>query len=190
MAGGGRGMKYNLIYADPPWQYRDKAQAGKRGAESKYKVMSIDNICDLGMGQIAADHAVLAMWVTYPFLTVFDRVVRAWGFTYKTVAFTWVKRNKVADSWFFGMGNWTRSNAEICILATRGKPKRASASVPQILDDRIMRHSQKPDTARSRLVELCGDVPRIELFCRQPAPGWDSWGNEIGGLVKGGAWWR
>lgn len=105
-------------------------------------------------------------------------VIEAWGFTYKTVAFNWVKQNKNGAGLFMGLGNWTRSNSEICLLAVKGKPKRVSAAVHSVLLTPIQHHSKKPDEARSRIVDLMGDLPRIELFAREAAPGWDSWGNE------------
>lgn len=106
-------------------------------------------------------------------------VIEAWGFTYKTVAFNWVKQNKNGAGLFMGLGNWTRSNSEICLLAVRGKPKRVSASVHSVILSPLQQHSQKPGEARDRIVELMGDLPRIELFARETAPGWDSWGNEV-----------
>ena len=108
---------------------------------------------------------------------VFD-VIKAWGFEYKTVAFTWVKKYRNGDN-FMGMGRWTRANAEVCLLATKGKPKRISASVRQIIESVPERHSKKPDIVRDKIVELCGDLPRIELFARERAEGWSSWGLEI-----------
>lgn len=106
-------------------------------------------------------------------------VIEAWGFTYKTVAFNWVKQNKNGASLFWGLGNWTRSNSEICLLAVKGKPKRVSAGVHSVILSPIQQHSRKPAEARDRIVELMGDLPRIELFAREAAPGWDSWGNEV-----------
>ena len=106
-------------------------------------------------------------------------VIDYWGFKYKTVGFTWVKKNKKQDSWFWGMGNWTRANAEICLLATKGNPKRVNAGVHSVIDTPVEEHSKKPDIVRDRIVTLCGDLPRIELFARQTACGWDSWGDEI-----------
>lgn len=103
-------------------------------------------------------------------------VIEAWGFTYKTVAFNWVKQNKNGAGLFMGLGNWTRSNSEICLLAVKGKPKRVSASVHSVILSPLQQHSQKPGEARDRIVELMGDLPRIELFARETAPGWDSWG--------------
>ena len=98
---------------------------------------------------------------------------------YKTIAFVWVKKNKKADSLFWGMGYWTRSNVEFCILATRGRPKRVSAGVHQVIMTPIEEHSKKPQEARNRIEMLMGDVPRIELFARQKSEGWDVWGNEV-----------
>lgn len=141
--------------------------------------MGMADICALPVADIAAPDCALFMWVTFPTLPDAFKVLEAWGFTYKTVAFVWVKRNKKSPSWFWGLGHWTRANAEMCLLATRGKPKRISAAVHQIIDSPIEEHSKKPDETRTRIVELVGDLPRIELFARQTAPGWDVWGNEV-----------
>lgn len=119
------------------------------------------------------------MWATFPMLKEALEVVEAWGFVYKTVAFNWVKQNKSGEGLFMGLGNWTRSNSEICLLAVKGKPKRVNASVRSVILSPVQRHSQKPAEARDRIVDLMGDLPRIELFARETAPGWDSWGNEV-----------
>lgn len=173
------GKKYEIIYADPPWSYRDKAAAGKRGASFKYPTQSTDWIKNLPVGDIASDNCVLFLWVTMPKLNEVFEVVEAWGFEYKTVAFTWVKRNKVAPTWFMGMGRWTRANAELCLLATKGKPSRVNAGVHSVIDTPIRKHSQKPDETRDRIVQLLGDRSRIELFARDKTDGWDVWGNEV-----------
>jgi len=171
--------KYQIIYADPPWSYRDKASAGKRGTSFKYDVQDKDWISNLPVRDIADDNCVLFMWVTMPQLPIVFEIIEKWGFVYKTCAFTWVKRNKIKPTWFMGMGNWTRSNSELCLLATKGKPKRVDASILSVIDTPIERHSKKPDIVRDHIVALCGDLPRIELFARQTAHGWDSWGNEV-----------
>ena len=171
--------KYNIIYADPPWSYRDNCNAGKRGASHKYKTQSIDWIKSLPVNDIAADDCALFIWVTMPQLPVVFDVISQWGFDYKTNAFTWVKKNKKSDSWFWGMGNWTRANPELCLLATKGSPKRVSAAVHSVIASPIREHSQKPDETRKRIVELMGDLPRIELFAREITPGWDVWGDEV-----------
>lgn len=171
--------KYNIILADPPWSYQDKALAGNRGAGCKYPVQKNEWIETLPVQEIADKDCLLFLWVTMPKLSECWGIINKWGFEYKTVAFTWVKRNKKSFSWFWGMGNWTRANAELCLLATKGKPTRISASVHSIIDTPIEGHSKKPDVTRDRIVELVGDLPRIELFARQHVKGWDCWGDEI-----------
>ncbi len=169
--------KYGIIYADPPWRYERKRGSGV--AENHYPTMSMEEIGSLPVERIADKNCVLFLWATFPQLDVALSVIQAWGFQYKTVAFVWLKQTRVSHQWFFGMGNWTRSNAEICLLATRGKPKRQSASVHQFIISPIQSHSQKPETAREKIVELLGNLPRIELFARQKTDGWDVWGNEV-----------
>lgn len=172
--------KYDLIYADPPWQYRDSANAGKRGAVHKYNVMTLDQLCELPVPAIAADDCLLAMWWAPPMPREALAVVYAWGFELKTMkGFTWRKLTKHGKD-HFGMGHWTRANTEDCLFATRGKPRRASAAVRQLIHAPIREHSRKPDEARYRLVKLMGNVPRVELFARETAPGWNCWGNETG----------
>jgi N6-adenosine-specific RNA methylase IME4 len=141
--------------------------------------MSIDDIKNLPIYNLADDDCILFMWVTFPLLQEGLDTIKAWGFTYKTIGFNWVKKNKKANSWFWGMGNWTRSNSEICLIGVKGKPERISASVHSVVDTPIEQHSKKPDEVRDRIVQLCGDVPRVELFARQLIPGWDIWGNEV-----------
>lgn len=171
---------YQIIYADPPWQHDDRAAAGKRGAAFKYKTMSLSDIKQLPISDYCADNCVLFMWHVAPMPQEALDVVRAWGFKLKTFkGFTWVKQNKKADSYFMGMGNWTRANSEDCLIAVRGNPKRVSASVRQIVVARLRGHSQKPDEVRDRIVELMGDVPRVELFARQRVAGWDYFGDQI-----------
>lgn len=173
-------MKYDIIYADPPWSFATYSEKGKgRSAEAHYPTMSIEEIKTLPVGEIASDNCVLFLWATFPCLGDALQTIEAWGFEYKTVAFTWIKQNRKSDSLFWGMGYWTRSNAEICLLATKGHPKRKSAGVHQVIVSKIDRHSKKPEEARDRIVQLMGDLPRVELFARDTALGWDVWGNEV-----------
>ena len=168
---------YNIILIDPAWTYKDKALAGNRGAGCKYNLMTTEDIKQLPINSIADKDCVLFCWVTYPKLNeVFD-VIKAWGFEYKTVAFTWVKKYKNGDN-FMGMGRWTRATAEVCLLCTKGKPKRVSASVRLVIETIPERHSKKPDIVREKIVELCGDLPRIELFARERVEKWDCWGDD------------
>lgn len=172
--------QYSVIYADPPWQYRTYSKKGQgRSAESHYPTMSLDDIKALPVGELAAKDCALFMWATFPCLLEAFQVLDAWGFEYKTIAFVWIKQNRISDSLFWGMGYWTRANAELCILATKGHPKRVNSGVHQVIMSHIEHHSKKPDEARDRIVQLMGDVPRIELFARQSPDGWDVWGNEV-----------
>jgi site-specific DNA-methyltransferase (adenine-specific) len=178
---------YGVIYADPPWSYHDKCCAGKRGAEFKYPVLGLQALIDLPVRAIAAPDALLFLWATGPLLPDALRVMEAWGFPYRTPAFTWVKTTGPVGLHFprfaWGMGNWTRSNAEFCLLGIRGKPKRASASVHQVVLAPRMQHSAaKPPEVRDRIDQLVGSVPaRLELFARERAPGWEATGLELDG---------
>ncbi len=172
--------KFKIIYADPPWNFKTWSKKG-RAKSPKYDLMNIKNIKNLPVRSISDKDCILFMWVIYPMLEDGLDTIKAWGFNYKTCGFNWVKKNKLKDSLFWGLGYWSRSNSELCLIATKGKPKRISKSVHQVVIDKIREHSRKPDCIRDRIVELCGDLPRIELFARQnfTHKGWDNWGNEL-----------
>lgn len=183
-------QRYGIIYADPPWRY--EKNKGNGVAENHYQTMSIAEISELPIRVIADRDCVLFLWTTFPQMNAAFDVIRAWGFCYKTVAFLWLKQTKVSHKWFFGMGNWTRGNAEICLLATKGKPRRKSKSVHQFIISPVQTHSRKPEEAREKILELMGELPRIELFAREKMDGWDAWGNEVKcdidmEKIKGGA---
>lgn len=186
---------YQLLYADPPWDFKTYSEKGAGRSPSKhYPCMSIEAICELPIPSITAIDSALFMWTTSPHLEQSFEVIRKWGFKYKTVAFVWVKGklettrdyydtdgdHPVTDiKWHWGTGYWTRANAEYVLLATKGHPKRVSASVQQVVFEPVQEHSKKPDIVRDHIVELMGDLPRIELFARQKVEGWDCWGNEV-----------
>ena len=172
--------KYNVIYADPPWKYKTWTEGGGT-AEKHYPTMKLDDIIKMKdtIEKISDNNCILFLWVTFPCLLEGLKVMKEWGFTYKTCGFNWVKRNKKSNTFFFGMGYWTRANSELCLIGTKGTIKRKSNKVFQIVDTPIEEHSKKPDGVRDRIVELVGDIPRIELFARQTANNWDCWGNEI-----------
>lgn len=200
-------MKYQIIYADPPWQYKvfDDSDAAHGAAKSHYQTMGLDDIKKLNIKDIAEDNAVLFMWATYPCLPEALEVIKSWGFKYKTVGFTWIKFDKLTDKIlklflfplisresifkllekviFCGIGHYTMSNAEICLIGTKGRLKRANKDVRQVIISERAEHSKKPNEARERIVRLYGDLPRIELFARESAPGWDVWGNEVNSTI-------
>ena len=148
---------YNIIYADPPWRYEQRKVQG--AAENHYPTMSIDELCALPVPELAAKDCTLFLWATFPQLPEALRLIRAWGFRYKTVAFVWLKRNRKSPSWFYGMGYWTRSNAEICLLATKGKPKRQSAGVHQFIISPIEQHSKSQMTRGTRFLRSWAICP-------------------------------
>ena len=141
--------------------------------------MSVDELCALPVSEIADTDCALFLWATFPQLPAALRVIHAWGFSYKTAAFLWVKTYRRSGTVVCGLGFWTRSCAEVCLFATKGHPKRKSASVHQLIVSPREEHSRKPDEVRTRILALLGDEPRIELFARQVTPGWDVWGNEV-----------
>lgn len=186
-------MSYNIIYADPPWfrgQRMYSANKNDHHVESSrhYPVMKVEDICALNIKDIAADDCALFMWTTDSNLDEAMQVMKAWGFKYKTVAFIWLKKEKSGKQVCF-MGCWTMKGAEICLLGTRGAMSKhlKSRKVRQLQEGIRERdkHSKKPDIFRRRIVEMFGDeLPKIELFARSRADGWDAFGNEIeGGIV-------
>jgi len=171
--------KYSVIYADPPWSFKTYSNKGKdRSPEKHYNVMNFKDICNLPVNKIANDNSVLLMWVIDPLLDKAFEVINAWGFKYKTVGFTWAKTNRKSEGYFTGLGYWTRGNPEMCLLATKGKPKRLSKSVPQLVVEQRREHSRKPDIMYNHIENLL-EGPYIELFARTQRNGWDSWGNQI-----------
>jgi len=171
---------YKLIYADPPWSFATYSRKGKgRSADAHYDVMTLADIKALPVSSWAAEDTVLLMWATDPLLDRALEVIRAWGFTYKTVGFYWVKQNAKGPGFFTGMGFWTRANPEPCLLATRGKPKRLSASVRKLVVSPRREHSRKPDEMYGH-IEALVPGPYLEMFARSAQPGWDAWGSQAG----------
>lgn len=171
--------KYQIIYADPPYHYLF-GQTSSRYVKNKYDCMTKDEICGLPVAQMTDGDAALFLWVTFPKLDWAFDIIRSWGFEYKTIAFVWIKMNPNQFGLFWGMGYYTRSNAEICLLATKGNPlPRKSHDVHSVIMSPVQEHSRKPTETRERIVQLFGDLPRIELFARRKIEGWDAWGDEV-----------
>ena len=176
---------YRVIYADPPWTFSTYSRKGKgRSAEAYYDCMTLPEIKAVPVSDWAADDCALLLWTTDPLLPTALEVIRAWGFTYKTVGFYWAKLNKSADptlyreaSFFTGLGFWTRANPELCLLATRGHPHRRRADVKKLIVSPRREHSRKPDEAYQRIEALC-EGPYLEMFARFSRSGWDRWGAE------------
>lgn len=165
--------RYDVIYADPPWSYRQcGSERGKRGmAKWHYSTMTMDDLCSLPIQNISSESAILFLWATFPQLPDALQVIDVWGFDYKTAAFVWVKQNRKSSSDFWGMGAYTRANAEPCLLALRKSAKAKeiikSHSVHQIIHAPIEEHSKKPDEARQRIDELLGGGTKNRAVCSE-----------------------
>lgn len=182
---------YGAILADPPWVFnslwgarRRKTKNGypSRAVERHYDLQEDDEIAALPIADLAAPNCILFMWTCWPVLQRSFAILDAWGFTYKTCAFSWMKADPYrlfADEQtpYMGLGYWTRSNTEPCLLATRGKPRRLNADVRQGIIAPRREHSRKPDGIHQRVERLVAG-PYLELFARETKPGWDCWGNE------------
>lgn len=171
--------KYNIIYADPPWKYQN-GSVPQGGVDAQYPTMTLNDIKALPVQQIADETSVLFLWATFPQLPEALEVIKAWGFQYKTLGFSWLKLNKDGSP-FFGIGYYAKSNQEVCLLGVKGKAHSLvkSNSVSSFVSTLRTRHSEKPQVFRDKIVELFGDIPRVELFARQKTEGWDVWGNEV-----------
>jgi len=170
--------KFGALLADPPWHFRVWSEKGAgRSATRHYPIMETDDICKLNVPSLCAKDCVLFLWATPPCIEAAFRVISAWGFTYKTVGFTWVKTT-TNGLLHWGMGYWSRANTELCLLATRGHPVRQARNVHSVIISPVREHSRKPDEQYERIERLV-DGPYMELFARFAHPGWTSWGNEV-----------
>ena len=185
--------KYQIIYADPPWAYKSLKIGG--AAANHYQTMKWQDIALMPVSEITADNCIIFMWATFPQLREALEVIEAWGFEYKTLGFSWIKTNQDGTP-FFGIGYYAKSNCEVCLMATKGKAHSLvkSNSVSSVIIHPKTAHSRKPDVVREKIVELMGDIPRIELFARDNGDkdlfgknrldGWDTWGNEVKQDIK------
>lgn len=191
--------KYGAILADPPWPYATYSAKGKgRSAEAYYDTLSIEDIKAFAVGaRWALPACVLFLWVTKPTLPQALEVIPAWGFEYKTNGFCWVKTYpetgdalfELQHRYFFGLGHWTRSNPENCLLATRGKPQRSNADVPELIVAAIREHSRKPDEIYERIERLVPG-PYLELFASSNAAHRPGWTRFIGKDRASGRRWK
>lgn len=183
--------KYNIIYADPAWTFSSRLRNGSleangtknvvhRSLSETYNTMSVEEICNLKVSEITDNDCVLFMWTTDAHLEEAMKVIKSWGFKYKTIGFTWLKKEKSGVQSCY-VGFWTLKCGEICLLATKGNMSKylKKRNVRQLVEATRGRHSEKPQEVRNRIVEMFGDIPRVELFARQKVEGWDCWGNEV-----------
>lgn len=185
---------YGAILADPPWRWESwgkfrgqrngLAPQGDRSVEKHYDTVETTGIMKIPVGELCAQDCVLFMWATWPMMPEAFSTMTSWGFEYKTCAFAWMKADVSTVDMFsdpvdadMGLGYWTRANSEVCLLATRGKPKRLNADVRQGIIAPRREHSRKPDGIHERIQRLVAG-PYLELFARQKRQGWTVWGNQ------------
>lgn len=160
-------MAYRTILADPPW---DIQQRGSHGAIRHYPLMGLGQICELGVGQLAASDAHLWLWVTNASLPAGKAVMEAWGFCYRS-CLTWIKPR-------YGLGMYLRNQTEHVLLGTKGKAPVLFRGQGTWFYAPVQDHSHKPEEQYA-IIERCSPGPYLELFARRRRPDWDAWGNEV-----------
>jgi N6-adenosine-specific RNA methylase IME4 len=167
--------KFSVIYADPPWQYNSGDQHGTEEQDTvlgdHYPSMSLNELCQMPVKQMAATDAILFMWVTSPTLEEAFEVINAWGFDYKA-SMVW---DKVAHN----VGNYVSVRHEMLLICKRGQPPKVPKLVDSVYEEERTEHSRKPAYFRELIDELYPDGKRIELFAREVSEGWECWGNEV-----------
>jgi N6-adenosine-specific RNA methylase IME4 len=181
------GRRFPVIYPDSPWPMETWSPMGRKwsDATNHYGTSTIDEIKALPVAKLAADDCALVLWAISPQIPAALEAMAAWGFVFKTVAFTWIKTNPSATvitidggELFTGMGHYTQANAEYCLLGTKGAPSRLAKDVHSVVVAPVGEHSAKPEEVRRRIMRLFAG-PYLELYSRKPVPGWTVWGNEI-----------
>jgi len=176
--------KYQVIYADPPWPENDISKdkrTGRLSASKHYNTMLAEDIIKMSSGvkKLSSDNSILFLWSTPRHLPLALQVMQSWGFKFVVVGFTWMKKNKNNENPFFGMGYYTRSNAEFCLLGRKGSLKPSSKQVSSALYLPRGLHSEKPIEVRHRIERLFPNVNKLELFAREEHLGWDVWGDQV-----------
>ncbi len=177
--------KYSVIYADPPWDfggggvYQDGGRDVRKTSD-KYTLTKTNKLIKLPVKEIAENDALLFMWTTDQHIPDALKLMESWGFRYCTVAFYWVKKYHTGST-CFNVGCWTMKSVEQVFLGLHGKPMhlKKTRNIKQLVEAERTAHSKKPEEVKRRIVELVGDIPRIELFARQKTEGWDVWGDEV-----------
>ena len=176
-----KGKKYQIIYADPPWntRYFKEKKDGYLSRKLPYPIMDYEQIKSLPIKEISSQDAILFLWVVDNKIPKISDLMKSWGFEYKCVGFVWAKKAKTTNGVNANFGSYTRRACEFCYIGTKGKYLVKRKNLDQFIYEPKREHSRKPDTVRDLIVKMIGDVPRIELFARQKTEGWDVWGNEV-----------
>ena len=171
-------MKYQVLYIDPPWSYKNKNTGGtmKSGANAKYPTLTTQDLCNLPIKEISEKDSVLYMWATVPLMVECLQVFNSWGFTYKTMI-TWNKQGQN------GLGYWYRGQCEHILFGIRGKVKAFRIQEPNFIQCKVEKHSKKPEVFRRLIERSTPNLPRkLEIFSRERVEKWDAIGNDIDGL--------
>ena len=177
--------KFKIIYADPPYKfgssiYQDGGRKFNKSLNNYYPTLSLKQIKELPVQNIADENCILFCWTTDSHIPECLEIINAWSFKFKTIGFVWVKKYK-SGSYCYNFSPYTLKSTEICLIGLKGLLKniKKSNNIKSLVFAERTKHSKKPDCVRDRIVELCGDLPRIELFARNKTKGWTVWGNEI-----------
>lgn len=173
------GKKYQIIYADPAWEYNTKECLAKTSIlngelNTHYSTMTLKELKALDVRSISDKNCMLFLWVVSPMLTEGIAVMEAWGYKYATIAFIWHKQRT-------NPGHYTMSECEICLVGKRGTipTPRGARNIRQFLSEMRGKHSAKPNEIRNRIEQMFPTQNKVELFARQNVEGWDAWGNEV-----------
>lgn len=179
-------MKYDIILADPPWDFIvwNKDTGSGRSPSAHYKTMDLQSICKLPVEKLANKNCALFLWGVWPRIYDTEKVITSWGFEYKTLGFIWIKQTKSQMKLFTGMGYYSRANSEPCLLAIRGKMPVKAHDVLSVILSPVCEHSQKPEEQYEKIGRLYPDGQRLELFARRKRDGWDVFGNEVEGSIQ------
>lgn len=171
-------MAYDIILADPPWRFESWTAAGTgRSAEQHYPTMHYDELAKLHIPRQV--NQALFLWAVWPMLSEALDLIGAWGFSYRTIAWVWIKAKSSGFGFHTGLGYYTRANTEPCLLAVRGKMPVARHDIQALIYAPVKEHSRKPADQYRKIEALYPDCSYLELFARQKRDGWDAWGNEV-----------
>jgi N6-adenosine-specific RNA methylase IME4 len=170
--------KYSIIYVDPAWEMGEKHK--NRVLVPKYNVMQNKDILNLPIKEICSENCALFLWSINAKLPLAIQCINNWGFRYVGIAFCWIKTSATTGMPNCRMAeNYTLQGMELCLLGIKGSMHTVDRTVRQVLLSPREYHSKKPDVIRKFIVNLFGDLPRVELFARQKVNGWDAWGDEL-----------
>ena len=178
--------KYQIIYADPPWKtktFKEKKD-GLISRELPYKQMTDEEIKSLPINNFVSDDAILFMWCIDSRIPIMADIMKAWGFTYKCIGFVWAKKAKTTDGFNGGFSSYTKRDCEFCFIGTKGKYLNLKRGINQILIETKTIHSKKPNEIRKRIIDMCGNLPKLELFARNQFEDWDVFGNEVENSIE------